>query len=57
MTAVNNEVKDLPREECWNCGKELTQGKLFVQVVVKKIVDHEDYWSFDEAGMNAYGQF
>ena len=52
MTAVNNEVKDLPREECWNCGKELTQGKLFVQVVVKKIVDHEDYWSFDEAGMN-----
>ena len=58
MQDVNNsEVKDLPREECWNCGKELTQGKLFVQVVVKKIVDHEDYWSFDEAGMNPYGQF
>lgn len=58
MQDVNNsEVKDLPREECWNCGKELTHGKLFVQVVIKKVVDHEDYWSFDEAGMNPYGQF
>ena len=37
MQDVNNsEVKDLPREECWNWGKELTQGKLFVQVVVMK---------------------
>jgi len=57
MTSVNNEEKVVQDENCWNCGKIILPGKLFVQVVVKKIVDHEDYWSFDEAGMNPYGQF